>query len=74
MTGRERHYCPITTFLTPSLHGSGNLATAKMDVQMTDRPVEAKFLLTEDTLRQIARHVKDYIPGSVDGDIEAQQM
>ena len=45
-----------------------------MDVNMTDRPAEAKPLLAEDALRHIARHVKDYIPGSIDGDIEAQKM
>lgn len=37
-----------------------------MDVRMTDRPVQSVPLLEEDNLRQIARHVKDYIPGNVD--------
>lgn len=45
-----------------------------MDTHMTDRAAEARPLLAEDTLRQIARHVKDHIPGNTDGDIEEQKM
>jgi hypothetical protein len=45
-----------------------------MDVHMTDQPVEATPLLEEDKLRQIARHVKDYIPGNAAGDIDEQKM
>jgi hypothetical protein len=45
-----------------------------MDVSMTDRPQEAFPLLEEDRLRQIARHVKDYIPGNGDGDIDEQKL
>jgi hypothetical protein len=45
-----------------------------MDVRMTDRPQEARPLLEEDRLRQIARHVKDYIPGNGDGDVDEQKL
>lgn len=45
-----------------------------MDVRMTDQPIEALPLLEEEKLRQIARHVKDYIPGSGAGDIDEQKM
>lgn len=45
-----------------------------MDVRMTDPPAEAAPLLEEAKLRQIARHVKDYIPGNGAGDIEEQKM
>jgi hypothetical protein len=45
-----------------------------MDVRMTDRPAEALPLLEEDKLRQVARHVKDYIPGNAAGDTNDQQM
>lgn len=41
---------------------------------MTDQPAEALPLLEEERLRQIARHVKDYIPGSDAGDIDEQKM
>lgn len=44
-----------------------------MDVRMTDRPTESVPLLEEDNLRQIARHVKDYIPGSGDGNVDEQK-
>lgn len=45
-----------------------------MDVSMTDRPQDALPLLEEDRLRQIARHVKDYIPSNGDGDIDEQKL
>jgi hypothetical protein len=61
---------------TPKIYGSGSDKTraANMDVNMTDRPQEALSLLEEDRLRQIARHVKDYIPGNGDGDIDEQKL
>jgi hypothetical protein len=45
-----------------------------MDVHMKDQPQEALPLLEDDRLRQIARHVKDYIPGNSDGDIDEQKQ
>lgn len=61
---------------TPDIYGSGSGKTrvANMDVSMADRPQEALPLLEEDRLRQIARHVKDYIPGNGDGDIDEQKL
>jgi hypothetical protein len=44
-----------------------------MDVCMTDQPAEVLPLLEEERLRQIARHVKDYIPGNGAGDIDEQK-
>jgi len=41
---------------------------------MTDQSQEAPPLLEEDRLRQIARHVKDYIPGNGNGDFDEQKM
>lgn len=58
----------------PSIHDSDNIFVATMDVRMTDPPAEAAPLLEEAKLRQIARHVKDYIPGNGAGDIEEQKM
>jgi len=55
-------------------HDSDNIFVANMDVRMTDQPAEALPLLEEDKLRQIARHVKDYIPGNGAGDIDEQKM
>ena len=49
-------------------------SVANMDVSMTDQPQEMLALLEEDRLRQVARHVKDYIPGNSDGDIDEQKM
>jgi len=59
-----------------NIYGSGSDKTrvANMDVSMTDRPQEAIPLLEEDRLRLIARHVKDYIPGNGDGDIDEQKL
>jgi hypothetical protein len=45
-----------------------------MDVRMTDQPAEAIPLLEEAKLRQIARHVKHYIPGNAAGDVDEQKM
>jgi hypothetical protein len=61
---------------TPNICGSGSdeNRVANMDVSMTDRPQEVFPLLEEDRLRQIARHVKDYIPGNGDGDIDEQTL
>ena len=56
------------------MHDSDNNSVAAMDVRMTDQPAEARPLLEEDKLRQIARHVKDYIPGNGAGDIGEQKM
>lgn len=56
-------------------HDSDSILVAIiMDVRMTDQPAEALPLLEEDKLRQIARHVKDYIPGNGAGDIDEQKM
>ena len=55
-------------------HDSDSIFVANMDVRMTDQPAEALPLLEEDKLRQIARHVKDYIPGNGAGDIDEQKM
>jgi hypothetical protein len=49
-------------------------SVANMYVSMTDQPQEMLALLEEDRLRQIARHVKDYIPGNGDGDIDEQKL
>ena len=57
-----------------AVHDSNNISVATMDVRMTDQPAEALPLLEEDKLRQIARHVKDYIPGNGAGDIDEQKM
>jgi hypothetical protein len=45
-----------------------------MDVSMKEQPQEVLPLLEEDRLRQIARHVKDYIPGNGEGDIDEQKL
>jgi hypothetical protein len=45
-----------------------------MDVSMTDQPREMLPLLEEHRLRQVARHVKDYIPGNGDGNIDEQKL
>ncbi|KAM0701622.1 hypothetical protein Q7P35_010530 [Cladosporium inversicolor] len=57
-----------------AIHDSDNISVATMDVRMTDQPAEALPLLEEDKLRQIARHVKDYIPGNGAGDIDEQKI
>lgn len=57
-----------------AVHDTVNIFVATMDVRMTDQPAEALPLLQEDKLRQIARHVKDYIPGNGAGDIDEQKM
>jgi hypothetical protein len=44
-----------------------------MDVRMTDQPAGVLPLLEEDKLRQIARHVKDYIPGNGASDLDEQK-
>jgi hypothetical protein len=61
---------------TSNIYGSGSDKTrvANMDVRMTDQPQEALPLLEEDRLRQIARHVKDYIPANGNGDIDEQKL
>ena len=59
---------------TSNIYGSDMTSVANMDVQMTDQPQEALALLEEDRLRQIARHVKDYIPGNGDGNIDEQKL
>lgn len=56
------------------IHDSDGTSVVDMDVRMTDQPAEARSLLEEDKLRQIARHVKDYIPGNGAGDIGEQKM
>ena len=58
----------------PYIHDSDNISVTTMDVRMTDQPAELVPLLEEDKLRQIARHVKDYIPGNTAGDIDEQKM
>ena len=58
----------------PYIHDSDNISVTTMDVRMTDQPAEVVPLLEEDKLRQIARHVKDYIPGNTAGDIDEQTM
>lgn len=63
-----------TIDLTLNIDGSDNICVANMDARMTDRPEEAPPLLEEDRLRQIARHVKNYIPSNTNGDIEEQKM
>jgi len=61
---------------TSNIYGSGSVKVSNldMDANMTDRPREAFPLLEEDRLRQIARHVKDYIPGNGNGDIDEQKL
>jgi len=61
---------------TSNIYGSGSdmKRVANTDVSMTDQPQEMLALLEEDRLRQVARHVKDYIPGNSDGDVDEQKM
>lgn len=57
------------------LHASDSHQIASMDVQMVDQPADRTdplTLLEEDELRQIARHVKSYIPGNSNGNINEE--